>query len=342
MPLTAGPGTVVVPLALSYLPSSDSSLEVGAQVLGHALHTRQRVQRSPAEGAATASQFVEVGIPGLQGELWWVEQPYEQGLTLSHVSLPRGREYMAGDTINVTLAWRNEIEGRQHVPSVSVQLFDPAQNRVAQRDVVLANGLYRQQDWRSEQIVLDRHLLTLTPWLPPGEYQILISLYETRRVRLLGPRIRAGPIKVQRPPLDPRLIKHRQWAQLGEKVVLLGYSLSEEHVQPGDRVALTLFWEPQGPIDADYSVFTHLLGPQGIITQADGQPGGGAYPTSHWSEAQVVEDRHTWFVPDDTPPGEYPIEVGMYLLDTGERVPVHGEEGDRILLGVLEVTPRPR
>jgi hypothetical protein len=347
LPLTVGPGTMVVPLALSHPPSSYSRLEVEAQVLGQTLHARQIVQRPATEESAEVAELVVVDIPGWEGELWWVEQLYEQGLVLSHVSLPRGREYMAGDTINVTLAWRNEIEGWEQVPGVSVQLFDPVGNKVAQRDMLLANALHGRQDWRDGQVVLDRHLLALSPWLPPGEYEILVSPYELRKVRLLGPRMHVGSITVQRPPFDPRSIRHPQWAQLGGKIALLGYSLSEEHAQPGDRVALSLFWEPLGSIDADYSVFTHLLGPQGMITQADGQPGGGAYPTSHWTEAQVVEDRYEWVVPEDTPPGEYSIEVGMYLLDTGQRLPVYSQEGervegDRILLGVLNVAPQSR
>jgi len=271
-----------------------------------------------------------------------MEQPYEDRLALSHVALPRGREYTAGDTINVTLAWRNDIEGREHVPTASVQLFDPAGNRVAQRDMVLANGLYCQEDWHGGEVVLDRHLLTLSAWLPPGEYELLVSLYEPQKVRALGPRMHVGTITVQRPPFDPSLIEHRQWRRLGEGILLLGHSLSEAHVRPGDRVALTLFWRALRPIGADYTVFTHLLGPKGVIAQADGQPCGGAYPTSHWTEDQVVEDRYEWLIPEDTPLGEHPIEVGMYLLDTGKRLPVFNLQGerlldDRVLLGSLTV-----
>jgi len=347
LPFSIGPGTTVIPLALPSPPAPSCGLEVEAQVLGQSVHDQQVVRGPATEDSAANTHLLGVDVPGLGGELWWVEQPYDTGLTLSHIALPRGREYMAGDAINVTLAWRNGIEEREHVPTASVQLFDPAGNKVAQRDMVLANGLYRQQDWHAGEVVLDRHFLTLSPWLPSGEYEILVTLYEPRKVHLLGPRMRVGPIMVQRLLFDPRLITHRQWARLGEEIALLGYRLSEQDVEPGGRVALTLFWEPLSSIGADYIVFTHLLGPQGMITQADGQPCGAACPTSRWTEGQVVEDRYEWLIPKDTPPGAYPIEVGMYLLDTGERLPVHGPggkriEGDRILLGVLEVSPRAR
>ena len=343
LPLTIGPGTTVIPLALPRPPAPHSQLTIEAQITPYAIRTTQYATRITP--CASCTTHHEVPIPGLEGKIWWVEQPYEQGLTLSHVILPRGHDYTAGDTVNVTLAWRNQVEGRGHVPTASVQIFDPAGNRVAQRDMVLANGLYRQKDWHAGEVILDRHLLTLPHWLPPGEYELLVSLYEPREVRALGPQLHVGTIAVQRPPFDPSLIEHQQRARLGERIALLGYSLSEEEVQPGDRVALTLFWEPLGPIHADYTVFTHLLGPQGIIAQADSQPCGGAYPTSRWTEGQIVEDRYEWLIPEDAPPGKYPIEVGMYLLDTGERLPVYdseGErmEGDRALLGALKIIPR--
>ncbi|MEA3346020.1 MAG: hypothetical protein U9Q78_07250 [Chloroflexota bacterium] len=335
LPLTIGPGTTVIPLALPRPSGTEAQLTIEARVPGqsHAIRNTQHVSRAIHH---------EVDIPGLGGKLWQVEQPYEQGLTLSHVILPRGQEYTAGDTVNVTLAWRNEIEGREHVPTASVQIFDPAGNRVAQRDMVLANGLYRQEDWHTGQVVLDRHLLSLPPWLPPGDYDLLVSLYESEEMHLLGPRTSGGTIRVRRPPLDLSLIEHQRWARLGEKIALLGYRLSETEVQPGGRVTLTLFWKPLGPIHANYTVFTHLLGSRKMIAQADGQPCGGAYPTSRWREGQVVEDRYEWLIPDDTPPGEYPIEVGMYLLDTMERLPVFDEAGkrlagDRVLLGSVRV-----
>lgn len=342
LPLTTGPGTTVIPLALPCPPAPNSQLTIEAQIPPYAIRLTQHAIRITQYTSRNAHQ--KVSIPGLEGEIWWVEQPYEQELTLSHVSLPRGREYTAGDTVNVTLAWRNETEGREHVPTASVQIFDPAGNKVAQRDMVLANGLYRQEDWHTGEVILDRHLLTLPPWLPPGEYEILVSLYETRKMRVLGPRLHVGTIAVQRPPFDPNLIEHRQWARLGKRIALLGYSLSEKEVRAGDRVALTLFWKPLSPIHADYTVFTHLLSPQGIIAQADSQPCGGAYPTSRWTAGQIVEDRYEWLIPKDALPGEYPIEVGMYLLDTGERLPAHGPEGewmegDRVLLGTLKIVP---
>ena len=48
--------------------------------------------------------------------------------------------------------------------------------------------------------------------------------------------------------------------------------------------------------------------------------------------------------PSDAPPGAYQVEIGLYLLSTGERLPVLNANGvpvdDRLLLPGLQVQAR--
>ncbi|MEZ4594739.1 MAG: hypothetical protein R3D55_26885 [Chloroflexota bacterium] len=104
---------------------------------------------------------------------------------------------------------------------------------------------------------------------------------------------------------------------------------------------VTLYWQAIGPIAEDYTVFLHLLTPEGeFVLGQDGQPLGGLYPTSFWGEGEVVVDGRSWFA--DVPPGEYQLQVGLYLLATGQRLPVsgpHSELGDRVRLQTIEIVP---
>lgn len=63
----------------------------------------------------------------------------------------------------------------------------------------------------------------------------------------------------------------------------------------------------------------------------------GFYPTTGWEAGQIVRDQYDILISPDAPPGEYQIEVGMYLVETGERLPVVNGEGqilaDKISLG---------
>jgi hypothetical protein len=100
-------------------------------------------------------------------------------------------------------------------------------------------------------------------------------------------------------------------------------------------------------MDEDYTVFTHLIAPDGSMTgQRDSQPVGGTYPTSLWLAGEVVADVYEIPVRADAPPGAHRLEVGMYVAETGARLPACGEQGrtiagapdDAILLQTVTVT----
>jgi hypothetical protein len=124
--------------------------------------------------------------------------------------------------------------------------------------------------------------------------------------------------------------------KLGDKVKLLGYNI-EGSLRPGDHLRLTLFWQALSKMDRDYTVFTHLVdGKDRIWGQKDNPPVDGFYPTTQWEKGEIVRDQYNLVISPDAPPGEYQIEVGMYLAETGERLDVRREEGPlpekRILL----------
>ena len=99
-------------------------------------------------------------------------------------------------------------------------------------------------------------------------------------------------------------------------------------------------------MDRDYTVFTHLIGPQqDIRAQSDAQPQKGNSPTSGWQPGELVTDTHRLLVKDDTPPGVYQVELGMYLASTGDRLRVFDEGGqlvgNQVFLGGVRVLPAP-
>jgi hypothetical protein len=130
-------------------------------------------------------------------------------------------------------------------------------------------------------------------------------------------------------------------------VRFLGYELESDSVLAGETVPVTLYWQALGPMDFDYSVFTHLLGPANeVLAQDDGTPRDGTRPTTLWEPGEVIADPYRLVVGPDVPPGRYPLEIGMYRLETGTRLPVVDAGGqpvphDRILLTAITVLPVP-
>ena len=112
-------------------------------------------------------------------------------------------------------------------------------------------------------------------------------------------------------------------------------------VAPGSTLTLQIHWQAREWIATDYTVFVHLVGPDGtLVTQADKQPLDGALPTSTWSPGQRVVDTFTLVLPPDVLPGEYTVVTGFYDLATGTRLPVtQGDTalGDAFSLGTFTV-----
>ncbi|HSD83130.1 MAG TPA: hypothetical protein VLG46_04700, partial [Anaerolineae bacterium] len=68
------------------------------------------------------------------------------------------------------------------------------------------------------------------------------------------------------------------------------------------------------------------------VAQADSSPQAGAYPTSFWDVDETVVDEHLLPLPAALPAGDYTIVVGLYRLDTGERLSITPGGGSEIIL----------
>lgn len=118
---------------------------------------------------------------------------------------------------------------------------------------------------------------------------------------------------------------------LGPAVRLLGYNLLTPSVAPGEILQVTLYWQALSHLREDYTVFVHVLGPDGqAATQWDAKPRDNTYPTTAWPVGEAIDDLRTVPIPEHMPRGQYQIALGMYLASTGGRLAVHGSNGEPI------------
>lgn len=114
--------------------------------------------------------------------------------------------------------------------------------------------------------------------------------------------------------------------ELGNAIRFLGYSVERQNLEPGDTLTLVFYWESLAPSDVDYTIFVHLRDSNNASrVGADHQPYDGAVPTTQWRVGAVIKDVVKLDLPADLPSGEYQVAVGMYRLDTLERLPVVGD-----------------
>ncbi len=134
------------------------------------------------------------------------------------------------------------------------------------------------------------------------------------------------------PPLDEvARPPHPLDARFAAPIRLTGYDLQ----RAGESWVVILWWAAEGPLVEDYSVFVHLLGPEGdLVAQHDHIAGADAYPTGRWAPGTRLRDRFFLAVPGGACPG-CRLQVGLYTsagrlsLDGGGdsvTIPLEGTE----------------
>lgn len=260
-----------------------------------------------------------------------------------------------GETLSLTLYWkaREPVIGDY---TVFVHLLD-RENRIWGRvDNVPLRGTYPTHHWLPGETIVDEYEIAIHPDASEGQHILEVGMYDVytqKRLPIYGEDgeqledriVLKTPVVVGGEDLFASLedIQHPVRFDLGDEVAFLGCSLAEKEIEPGAGLHLTLYWQARERMDTDYTVFVHLVGEDNQIWgQKDGFPVRGRYPTTGWLVGKIVADHYEIEVAPDTPPGEYRIEVGMYLLETMERLAVFDENGqrlpdDRILLSEIRV-----
>ncbi len=255
-----------------------------------------------------------------------------------------------GERVGITFYWRCLTEMEEDL-NVFIRVLGREGQLIGEKESYPGGGSYPTTEWKRGEIIKDTYLTRIrrrataptAAWVQVGLFDLAIMTevpaYDGRS-RPIVPLL--GPIKIA--PWFPLEVEPQAKVKvnLGQRVTLIGYDLEETVVHPGGDIHLTLYWQAQREMSQDYTVFAHLIDAEGgIWAQKDDQPLEGDYPTSLWDEGEIVKDDYELVVEADLPAGKYQVEVGMYSLETMERLPLLGEDGetvgDRILLGEVYV-----
>lgn len=223
-------------------------------------------------------------------------------------------------------------------------------------------------DWFPGELIVERYELYVPFALEPGRYPLALQfddLGQTRQALTYADGTRSlvlGHVDVIAVPGAGRRADavDRGLTNIGNQVLLrsaltrVGTTVKPDlwtiplSARPGQAIHLRLVWRVLAQPTTSYTVFIHVIDGQGqVIVGHDYTPLGGAFPSylwfPKWLEGQVVEDPYRLVLPENTPPGEYWVEVGMYEMGSVRRVAQLSAEGvltgDRLILGAVHVTP---
>lgn len=109
----------------------------------------------------------------------------------------------------------------------------------------------------------------------------------------------------------------------GHQVGLIGYDV---HVAD-NQMDLTLHWQALAQPPHAYTVFVHVSDAAGqAVGQQDNMPVHDQWPTSCWRPGEYINDPYTISLADGAR-APFSIDVGLYRLETGERLPLDDGTG---------------
>lgn len=262
----------------------------------------------------------------------------DQGVILGYQA---PRQIQNGASFEVDVLWRIGMPApRPDQQSVFAHLVDDAGHTLDAEDF----APLPTTTWVTGVGVLNRFQITAPTDLQSGRYWIDFGRYRRpgiQPVRLGDPNdqkgstsIRLGPLAVPPPMRIPDDVRPAA-AVFGDQIGLTGQQVTVN----GDVLRVGLVWKALKPPSGDYTVFVHVVAPDGkTVAQSDSQPQAGQFPTITWQTGDKSFDVHD--IPlTGVPPGQYHVDVGLYTVANGQRLPVNGS--DSYSLGQIQVPAAP-
>ena len=240
-----------------------------------------------------------------------------------------------GRTVDVTLLWQ-ALRAPSGDRVVFVQMVDKDGALWRRKKASPPRASIPPASGSATRLVRDIHTLSIPGDVADGVYRLEAGMYDPSGVPLTVLRLTRrsldhvdlGPVEVRgrARTQDVPPVQFTVDARVGNVGKLLGFDLCANSVAcamtPGgpvcspraDNLNLRLYWQAAEPTSTSYTVFAHLLGPDGrVVSQEDTVPGRGSLPTTSWARGEVLAGPITMQVPANAAPGFYQIEVACTI-----------------------------
>jgi uncharacterized membrane protein len=251
---------------------------------------------------------------------------------LGYAPVP-GDKIRGGELLRLVVEWRAEQDIHDRY-AVLVHVVDERGIVWAQDD---REPIIPTDRWRAGDIVRDQFTFFLPRPMPPGNYNIVMGLWDPH----LGKRLEVrdaqqqssgiegclGAMQVEKDTTSTEaglfLIEQPLYVDMHE-VRLLGSTAIPQKLTPGEELAVGLYWRARGGKPrGDYVVSVQLRDALGRIAfEETNRPAAGAYPTTLWQPGEVLLDWHILTLPANLAEGDYTFWV--VLRDVTERAELGG------------------
>jgi uncharacterized membrane protein len=298
------------------------------------------------------NQVLETGyfqvLSNQDGYLLAKRKPLEHALSIQFdnklgiigYTIPATTTIRGGQTLHPILGWRTA----SRLPTryrTRIQLLDSQGHVWAEYDGEPQEGHLPTTLWEPGKTIGDQYALSLPSTMPPGNYQLVASIFEIENERQLGVTSVVAPVKIEKDKSNITATDLQKRFQLEQplfvdmqEIRLIGFKPLPASVATNSNLTLGVYWRARSKPLGDYHVTIYLVDASGKIqlTQTQ-QPAAGAYPTTLWDEGEVLLDWHDLAIPAALTPGEYSVQV---VLSDSATKNILGQTG----LGKLTVTAK--
>jgi len=217
-----------------------------------------------------------------------------------------------GDRILLALLWQ---AGEFNLDDISVafDLVDAAGQTFRVGSSLTPSRRFNLPRWDPGDVVLGQYWLAIPAQAAAGPatlqlHLITIGAYGYDEV---FPFDQLEILPTKRNFTPPTAVDMPLEADFSGQATLIGVDCANNcRAKPGDSVALTFYWRADNPLEKNYTVFTHLLGPgETVVVNADHAP---PKPVPGWVPGEIITDPVTLNIPVELPAGDYALEVGLY------------------------------
>ena len=252
----------------------------------------------------------------------------------------------AGQTLEVTL-YLSALHPLTDTYSMGLGLVSAIPGdtrRLAGLDTWPGNGNYPTIAWQPGEVVVDTYRLAIPDRVDRAQaWMVQVNFYRMGDGKWF-PLIQDGQVVGERailewvrvgasePPEVPPEAQVELISVFGEAIAMSGAQVTSPGAQRPEEHGLRvkLWWEALAPLEADYTVFVHLVDENGrLVGTGDGPPLEGGFPTRLWRPGDGVADEHVIPLPADLPSGVYTVQAGWYDPTTGVRLAAT-QEGKRL------------
>ena len=240
-----------------------------------------------------------------------------------------------GEKVNLKACWRAEDAMTTDFVFYA-HLLDRQFKSFGQRDTYTGLGTFPTSQWKHGDLFCDTYLIPVNEVFSlPTVVDIVIGFYDYNSRHQLPARtaedislaqVVVGQVKlIPKSPWHINEPQYRTEARFEQGIILSGYTWSVTEIRPGESISVNTNWKSSGPLDSSFTIFAHLLDKnRQMITQDDGLPRDGDYPTTFWGVNETIVDERIFTIPEGTTPGPSQLLLGFYRMEDRARLPREG------------------